>query len=247
MAEKPFRRPRDCVFLSAEWRDLVMLNYEVDPRLLETYLPPGAQLDTFDGRAFLSLVGFRFLETKLFGFAAVPFHVNFDEVNLRFYVRWSRNGESRRGVVFIREVVPRVAVALVARIAYGERYSCHPMHHSIDLSPTGGSVRYGWQLDGGWCEIEAQAYGTPAPAAEGSLEQFITEHSWGYTARRDGSFEYQVAHVAWRVWRDCTAEFRGNADSLYGPQLGAAIRRPPDSAFVVDGSPVVVFKGRRAA
>jgi len=247
MAGEALRRPSDRVFLSAEWRALAMLNYEVDPRLLETYLPPGAQLDTFDGRVFLSLVGFRFLATKLFGFAAVPFHVNFDEVNLRFYVRWSRNGEMRRGVVFIQEVVPRLAIALFARIAYGERYSCHPMRHSIDLSPTGGSVRYEWRLDGAWCEIKAQAYGTPAQAEEGSLAQFITEHSWGYVARRDGALEYQVAHVAWRVWRDCTAQFRGNADSLYGPQLGAIIRRPPDSAFVVDGSPVLVFKGRRVA
>jgi uncharacterized protein len=245
MTGEPRRQPGDRVFLSAEWRDLVMLNYEVDPVLLEAYLPPGTQLDTFEGRAFLSLVGFRFLETKLFGFAAVPFHVNFDEVNLRFYVRRRQNGANRRGVVFIREIVPRLAIALVARIAYGEKYSCRPIHHSVHLSRTGGLARYEWQLDGEWCEIEAQASGVAAQTAEGSLQQFITEHYWGYSARRHGCLEYHVAHIAWRVWTASTARFRGNADSLYGPLLGAVIRRPPDSAFIADGSPVLVFRGER--
>jgi uncharacterized protein len=247
MAGEASRRPDDRVFLSAQWRDLVMLNYEVDSHLLESYVPPGTQLDTFDGRAFVSLVGFRFLDTKLFGFAAVPFHVNFDEVNLRLYVRRCKDGEIRRGVVFIREVVPRVAIALVARIAYGERYSSHPMRHRVHLSPTGGSARYEWKLGGAWCEIEAHASGAPVQAAEGSLEQFVTEHYWGYATRRDGCLEYQVSHPAWRVWMCGAAHFRGDAASLYGPQLGAVIRRPPDFAFVADGSPVVVFKGRRVA
>jgi uncharacterized protein len=247
MAGESPRRPGHRVFLSAQWRDLVMLNYEVDAHLLESYVPPGTQLDTFDGRAFVSLVGFRFLETKLFGFAAVPFHVNFDEVNLRFYVRRSKNGEISRGVVFIREVVPRAAIALVARIAYGERYSCHLMRHSVHLSPMGGSARYQWRLAGAWCEMEAHVSGAPAQTAEGSLAQFITEHYWGYVPRRDGCLEYQVSHPAWRVWTAHAAHFRGDADSLYGPQLAAVVRRPPDSAFVADGSPVVVFRPRRVA
>ena len=245
MAGEPSRRPVDRVFLSAEWRDLVMLNYEVDPRLLEAYVPPGTRLDGFGGRVFLSLVGFRFLNTKLFGFAAVPFHVNFDEVNLRFYVRRATNGEIRRGVVFIREIVPRLAIALLARIAYGEKYSCHPIRHRVNLAPTGGSARYEWQVDQAWCELEAQVFGAPSEPAEGSLEQFITEHYWGYSARRDHCLEYQVAHAAWRVWTCRAAHFRGDADSLYGPQFGAILRRPPDSAFLADGSPVLVLRGNR--
>src|SRR5271165_1698092 len=96
------------VFLSAEWRDLVMLNYEVDPNLLSRYVPPATALDSFQGRTYLSLVGFRFCRTKLLGCLPVPFHANFDEVNLRFYVRRKAgNNDDRRGVVFIAEVVPR--------------------------------------------------------------------------------------------------------------------------------------------
>ncbi|HXX43244.1 MAG TPA: DUF2071 domain-containing protein [Candidatus Acidoferrales bacterium] len=239
-------RPGERVFLSAEWRNLVMLNYEVAPSLLQRYVPAGTELDSFERRTFISLVGFRFLRTKLFGAVSIPFHANFDEVNLRFYVRREIGGDVRRGVVFIREIVPRAAIALVARLVYGEKYSAFPMRHSIKAAGSNGVVRYEWRLDGQWCGIEAQLSGYPAPAREGSLEQFITEHYWGYSATRGrGALEYHVSHVPWRVWASGNAGFHGDADALYGPELGAIIRRPPDSAFVADGSPVLVFSGKR--
>ena len=240
------RQPGERVFLSAEWRDLVMLNYKVPPSLLQRYVPPGTELDFFEGRAFVSLVGFRFLRTKLFGIASLPFHANFDEINLRFYVRREVGGSVRRGVVFIREIVPRAAVAMVARLVYGENYSSFPMRHAINTSAPNAMVRYEWRLGGKWCGLEAQFSGASALAPEGSLEQFITEHYWGYSTRRGGgALEYHVSHVPWRVWASETAGFHGNADALYGPELGAIIRRPPDSAFVADGSPVLVFSGKR--
>src|SRR5271170_3506639 len=117
------------VFLSAEWRDLVMLNYEVDRTLLEHYVPQGTVLDSFDGRTYVSLVAFQFRRTKFFGSLPIPFHTNFDEINLRFYVRRKAGHEDRRGVVFIAEIVPRWAIAKIARLAYGENYVCLPMRH----------------------------------------------------------------------------------------------------------------------
>jgi len=246
MVDESSPRPGERVFLSAEWRDLVMLNYEVHPSLLKAYVPRGTELDSFGGRTFISLVGFRFLRTKLFGALPVPFHTNFDEVNLRFYVRREIDGEVRRGVVFIREIVPRAAIALVARIAYGEKYSAHPMRHNTNFTQSAGTVSYEWRLNGQWCGLEANIDGQSCPASEGSLEQFITEHYWGYSIARDGStLEYHVSHVPWRVWVSNKAGFSGNADAIYGPELGAAVRRPPASAFVADGSPVFVFAGRR--
>lgn len=221
-----------------------MLNYEVDPLLLQSYVPPRTELDFFGGRTFVSLVGFRFLRTKLFGAISIPFHANFDEVNLRFYVRRTVEAEVRRGVVFIREIVPRAAIALVARLIYGEKYSSYPMRHSVNAPA--GMVRYEWLLDRAWCGLEAQVSGTPTHPPEGSLEQFITEHYWGYAARRGGgSLEYHVSHVPWRVWISKPAGFFGNADALYGSELGAIIHRTPDSAFVADGSPVLVFSGKQ--
>ncbi|MGH9709897.1 MAG: DUF2071 domain-containing protein, partial [Candidatus Acidiferrales bacterium] len=95
------------VFLSAEWRNLVMLNYEIDPDILRKYVPHGTEVDSFQGKTFMSLVGFQFLHAKIFGFLPLPFHTDFDEVNLRFYVRRRESSENRRGVVFIREIVPK--------------------------------------------------------------------------------------------------------------------------------------------
>lgn len=236
------------VFLSAEWRDLLMLNYEVEPALLRPYVPRGVELDAFEGKAFVSLVAFRFLRTKLFGVLAVPFHTNFDEVNLRFYVRRHEGGEERRGVVFIRELVPRFAIARLARLAYGEKYERCPMWHEIARTETAVSATYGWRFGGRRFRFYGEAIGRPDYVAENGLENFITEHYWGYSVKPDGtSVEYRVAHDRWRIWTAAKSGFEGNAESLYGSGLAEILRRPADSAFIAEGSPVVVHRGRRIA
>jgi uncharacterized protein YqjF (DUF2071 family) len=234
------------VFLSAEWRDLGMLNYEVNPRLLERYVPRGTELDSFEGKTFVSLVGFRFLRTRLLGILSIPFHTDFDEVNLRFYVRRRDAGANKRGVVFIREIVPKRAIALVARLAYGENYVSLPMKHEIATNGNTVTADYQWQLNGQWCRLHAQALEPSCQPAEGSLEQFITEHYWGYTAQRDGGCkEYQVAHVPWRVWTAKNARVDGAGQTLYGADFSQLLQQQPDSAFIADGSPIRVFPGRR--
>ena len=240
--------PGERVFLSAEWRDLVMLNYEIDPGLVAPDVPLGTELDSFDGKVYLSVVGFRFLRTKLFGFVPLPFHTNFHEVNLRFYVRRREGTEVRRGVVFIREIVPRSAVAQLARLAYGENYVRFPMRHAVHTNGADIQAAYQWRVERGWCGLRAEASGAPAYATEASVEQFITEHYWGYSAQHNGGcVEYHVSHVPWRVWRSTTAGFEGDSESLYGAEVGRVLHRPPDSAFIADGSPVRVFRGRRVA
>jgi uncharacterized protein YqjF (DUF2071 family) len=234
------------VFLSAEWRDLVMLNYEVEPSLLNPYVPPGTTLDSFQGRTYVSLVGFRFRHTKLLGCFPVPFHVDFDEVNLRFYVHRKKGVDDRRGVVFIAEVVPRRAIATTARLVYGENYKYFPMRHRIEAEKSNVRAEYQWQIGDHWCTLSAQTVGVPTQPQEGSLEQFITEHYWGYSALRTGGcVEYHVSHVPWQVWATTKAGFEGEAGTLYGCELAIVLQRPPDCAFVADGSPVVVFRGNR--
>jgi len=234
------------VFLSAEWRDLVILNYEVDASLLSDYVPPGTFLDSHKGKTYVSLVGFRFRRTKLFGLLPVPFHADFDEVNLRFYVRRKQSDIERRGVVFIAEIVPKWAVAKIARLVYEENYICLPMKHRINTNGVAKAAQYEWQLNGAWCKLYARASLAPEPAEEGSLERFITEHYWGYSKQEAGdSLEYQVAHVPWNVWKVEVCAFEGDASSIYGQKLGAVLQRRPDSAFMADGSPVEVFAGER--
>src|SRR3984957_20250475 len=232
------------VFLTAEWRDLVMLNYEVDLRLLDKYVPSGTVLDSFQGKTYVSLVGFRFCKTKLFGTLAVPFHTDFDEVNLRFYVRRKENTDTRRGVVFIAEIVPKRIVAATARLLYGENYVRLPMGNRLVAGQARGRVEYRWKIKKRWCALTAEASGAPAPPKDGSLEQFITEHYWGYSCgHRGGTLEYHVSHEPWSVWTSNTAGLEGDVSSLYGIEFGAILQQSPQSAFIADGSPAEVFKG----
>jgi uncharacterized protein YqjF (DUF2071 family) len=213
-----------------------MLNYAVDPSLLEPFVPAGTELDEFEGKTYLSLVGFEFNRTRVLGFA-VPFHQNFEEVNLRFYVRRS----SKRGVVFIRELVPKYAVAAVARLLFKENYSCVPMSHRAEA----GSVEYSWKLGSERCVMSIETDGESFVPPDGSLSQFITEHYWGYTTQKGGSLEYEVQHPPWRVWNAKQASFSGNVDALYGREFAQVLKREPDSAFLAKGSLVTVFKGTR--
>ena len=238
------------VFLTAKWRDLVMLNYEVPAGLLRDSVPRGTELDSFDGRTLVSLVGFRFLRTRIFGAVPVPFHSNFDEVNLRFYVRRHdpESGAVRRGVVFIREIVPRKAIAVIARLAYNENYSSFPMRHAVSTDGSQVRARFEWKTGGRWMGLHAAATGAPAFPAEGSIEQFISEHYWGYSRQRDGgTVEYQVTHPQWRVWRGADAGFEGDAAAVYGLGFAKVLARSPDSAFIADGSAVCVLAGRGIA
>jgi hypothetical protein len=234
------------IFLTADWRTLAMLNYEVDPSLLLPFVPSGTELDRWNGKVFVSLVGFRFLQTKVRGIA-FPFHSNFEEVNLRFYVRRKEGSEIRRGVVFIKEIVPRWAIATVARIFYNERYVSLPMRHRIQTNGDSGQlVEYGWRSRAGWNQISLATAGNPALPEDGSEEQFITEHYWGYAAQRDGgAIEYRVAHPSWRVWHCRNAKLEGDLREIYGHDFAMALNRPPTSVFLAEGSEITVDRGRK--
>jgi uncharacterized protein YqjF (DUF2071 family) len=229
-------------FLTAHWRDLLILSYEADPTLLARHVPPGTELDSHDGRLYVSVVGFRFLHTRVLG-VPIPGHRNFDELNLRFYVRRETAGEVRRGVVFIREVVPRRAVAALARAVYNEPYVTLPMRSRVTGSPS--SVEFAWFAGRRWHRVAARAGGPGAIPAAGSHEEFITEHHWGYTRQRDGgTIEYRVEHPAWKVWSAAGLEIEADFRLLYDPALAAILERPV-SALVADGSAVTVCQPRR--
>jgi uncharacterized protein len=235
-------------FLTAEWRSLVMLNYEINPSVLEPLVPAGTELDPWQGRSLVSVVGLKFKDTRVLG-VAVPLHRDFDEVNLRFYVRRHLpDGEVRRGVVFVRELVPRAAVALLARLVYNEPYRVVRMRSTVPdsaLEPLGRLV-YEWRTGEKWQRLAATATGTPVIPAPASEEAFVTEHSWGYTRQRDdGTLEYEVAHPRWRVWAAADPVLEIDVADLYGEPFAQALSRPPTSALVAEGSPVTVYAPRR--
>ena len=233
------------VFLTAEWRALLMVNYAIDPAVLAPLVPRGTELDLWQGEALVSMVGFLFLKTGVLG-VPVPFHQDFEEVNLRFYVRRHTPDGWQRGVVFIRELVPRRAIAAIARLAYNEPYLAVPMRHRVPAAA--GEYEFAWRFRGRWHTLSAETAGEPQPIAEGGAAEFIFEHYWGYTRQRDGgTVEYQVEHPRWRVWTAERARLDCDIAALYGAAFVPALSAPPRSAFVAEGSPVLVRRGVRVA
>ncbi len=228
-------------FLTALWRHLLFLNYEADPALVQRWVPAGTELDLLDGRALVSIVAFRFLDTRLLG-VPVPLHRDFDEINLRAYVRRKVGGAWQRGVVFVRELVPRPAIAWTARLAYNEPYAAVRMRHSIAIDAArGGSAAFEWRQAGAWHGVRGTVTGSPRPVDPASGIGFITEHYFGYTRQRSGrTVEYRVAHPRWNVWADATASFQCDIAAVYGREWVDSLSAPPDSAFLCDGAPVSI-------
>ena len=237
--------PMPKLFLTAEWRNLLMANYPVDAAVLKKYLPCRTELDDFDGRHLVSLVGFLFSNTKVLG-VPVPFHRTFEEVNLRFYVRYKEDSEWHRGVVFLKEIVPLHMITFVANTLYGENYTTHPMRHEWSLRGNELSVAYSWKVGREWNFLKALAALEPSEISPCTEEEFITEHYWGYTFINDRcSGAYQVAHPRWRVHQVNDYQIHCNAEKLYGAAFADALRQKPSSVFLAEGSTVQVMKGSR--
>lgn len=219
---------------------LTMASYAIDPALLEPYLPAYTELDLWQGRCYVSLVGFLFADTRLKGLS-VPFHKTFEEVNLRFYVRRrTADGGWRRGVVFISEIVPKPALAFVANLVYKEHYRRMPMKHSWHTTGETMTIQYEWN-NGGWNSLCVVADITAVPISEGSEEAFITEHYYGYSrADARSTTEYRVDHPTWMVYPIQGYEIKADFGGLYGPSFAFLEGRTPDSILLAEGSPVTV-------
>ena len=228
-------------FLTARWEDLILVNYEVEQSLLAGRLPAGTSLDLSDGPCFVSLVAFMFRNTRLLGLP-VPFHINFEEVNLRFYVTHDTGTEVRRGVVFVKEIVPRLAIAAVASLLYGEPYQAWQMRHEISDT----LVRYHWQkgLSANSLTVSrGQSSGVPA---DGSHGEFIIEHYWGYTKRSaTRTDEYKVEHPQWELFAPEAPRIDVDFAATYGHEFDFLSHQKPYSVLLAKGSEISVLKGAK--
>lgn len=228
-------------FLTAKWHDLIMANYEVAPELLEKRLPKGVSLDFHEDKLFVSLVGFIFLDTRVLG-VPIPFHINFEEVNLRYYVKRETENETKRGVCFVKEIVPRFAIAKVADLLYGEPYECWKMSHTR----TEKEVGYTWEKDGCRNHILVEMGANLGVPAENSHGEFIIEHYWGYTKRGDTrTDEYKVEHPKWEIFEVNYAEIDVDFGTVYGEEFDFLSDKQPDSIFMAKGSDIAVYKGAK--
>lgn len=227
-------------FLSARWEDLIMANYAVDPAILEPYLPRGVELDTFQGKAYVSLVGFMFKQTSLFHIP-IPFLGTFEEINLRFYVKRVEADGVKRGVVFINETVPFKAVAWLANKLYKEHYMAIPTKNSIRLDDDGKKIRYEWKINKAWNHLSVKAGFDALPMLPGSIEEFIFEHYYGYTkidSKR--TQEYKVNHPRWLVKTVLDYSIDCDFRAMYGDAFAYLQHQQPHSVILAEGSPVTV-------
>ena len=227
-------------FLKAEWRKLIMINYEVDPEVLKPYVPFGTELDFFENKCYVGLVGFMFMNTKLLG-VRVPFHVNFEEVNLRFYVK----RENKRGVVFIKEIVPKPALTFVANTVYKENYVTLPMSHDWSESTDEIEVDYKWYLNSKQNFVKVRVNKTPIKIEENSIAEFIAEHYWGYSKAGDQkTTEYEVKHPKWKHYEVNDCKLDVDFVSNYGAEFNSLNNKKPSSVMLLEGSEVSVENKR---
>jgi uncharacterized protein YqjF (DUF2071 family) len=227
-------------FLTAEWRKLAIANYAIDKSLLTPYLPAGTELDLWNDTCYVSLIGFLFKNVKLLGFS-IPFHANFEEVNLRFYVRYKDGENWKRGVVFIKEIVPKFALSVVANTIYNENYETMPMTHSWSETEDERAVEYRWRCKNQWQSFGITANKGLSEIASGSEAEFITEHYWGYARYSEAKTnEYEVRHPKWAQYK--VKDFKIDVDFglVYGHTFEFLNQQEPVSVMLAEGSDISV-------
>ncbi|WP_018617026.1 YqjF family protein [Segetibacter koreensis] len=236
------RNSKRPVFLRAKWENLVMLNYEIDSKILLPHLPPATELDTFNNKTLVSVVGFMFNNTKVLGLRW-PFHSNFEEVNLRFYVKHFDGLTWKRGVVFYSEIVPRPIIATIANLLYREHYSAKPMMHAMSVKKDEIILTYKWKHRKKWNSIDVTAEASFSDIHAGSEEEFIFEHYWGYNKYNEQTtIEYGVEHSMWQVHKVKEWKLDCDVASLYGEAFVPYLSAEPDSVFLAKGSEVLIRK-----
>ena len=225
-------------FLKAEWRKLAIINYEIDPKILEKYLPKGTELDFYQGKCYVSVVGFMFLNTKLLGLP-IPFHRNFEEVNLRFYVKKKEENHWKRGVVFIKEIVPKPALSFVANSVYKENYITRPMKNKMHQKDQELLIKYSWK-DKTWNSIEITAENQPLKMETNSEFEFITEHYYGFTKKENKTSEYEVCHPKWEYYVVKNHQLEIDFQKVYGNDFECLNHQKPISVMLAEGSGIEV-------
>jgi len=225
-------------FLHAEWNNLIMANYVVPKELLSPFIPYKTELDLYKEKTFVSLVGFMFLNTRILGLS-VPYHINFEEVNLRFYVKYHDRGKWKRGTVFIKEIVPKPAISFIANNIFREKYSTMKMKHFHIEKSDVIETCYEWKYKNKWNKLAASSQKKSLPMRINSEEEFIAEHYWGYTKYNENkTYEYEVNHPRWEIFKVLNYTINCDFSGIYGDEFSFLSNTKPSSVFMAKGSEV---------
>ena len=231
-------------FMKAEWNDLLFINYEINPELLQKHVPKGTEIDLWNGKCYISLIGFMFEDVKVLGIK-IPYHINFEEVNLRFYVKRFEDGIWKRGVVFVKEIVPKHAITFVANTLYNEQYQTLPMRHERTIDTNSRLFKYEWKKSNTWNSISVRTEKELIPIEENSEAEFISEHYYGYTiSPRQKTVEYEVKHPRWHQYKVIDYAVNVDIELTYGKEFAFLQDLKADSCFVAKGSKISIESKR---
>jgi hypothetical protein len=232
-------------FITAHWSDIAVINYEADPQLLRRFLPAGLELARYSDHHLLSLVSFRYRDTRMGG-VRVPFYGQFIELYLGFFAQHERRNEIHRGWVFIKKIVPGRVIAATGRILYNEEYIRRPMRELIEhgTQQRPYRVRYEWKDGGSWHGLEVRASAlNPQSPAEGSVEHYVTQNYGAFAkTKRGGTIEFPADHPTWDVWPSEYASLDGDAERIFDADIAGVLKAPHHSAFIASGSHVSLGK-----
>lgn len=227
-------------FLTAQWRRLAFANYKIDPEILKPYVPYKTELDSFGGNTYVSLVGFLFKDVRIKGIK-VPYHINFEEINLRFYVRYLDGKQWKRGVVFIKETVPKPAITFVANTLYKEHYETSPMRFLWNDTAEILKTEYALKKNKKWHSIKVESDSGTFKIAPGSEEEFITEHYWGYSRQnKNKTVEYEVTHPKWELHPVKDYEIDFDFGAVHGSDFKFLNHEKPSTVFLATGSKITI-------
>lgn len=230
--------------LSCAWTNLILINYRVDPDVLSPFVPNKTYLDLYKGECLISLAGFVFSGAKTMGIPW-PFHQLFEEVNLRFYVVHPHAQGPRRGVVFLKELVPNSGITFLANTLAREKYSKLPMKHLIAHGKDSIAASYSFKVKGRWNTLSATAGLLKEDIPLDSLEFFIGEHYFGYnTWYGNKTMELQLFRPPWKYQHLHTYDVDCNFAGLFPSRFLPFLSEEPHSAQFFSGSPVDMVLSR---
>jgi uncharacterized protein YqjF (DUF2071 family) len=228
------------IFLRANWENIIMVNYEIDPNVLLPFLPKGVELDLYQGKAYISLVGFMFKNTTLFS-VPIPKFGTFEEINLRFYVIRKEENQIKRGVVFINETIPYKIVAWIANVLYKEHYTVVPTKHTITKEGKNQKVTFEWMVNKKWNSIHVENAISTQKTQQNSLEKFIYEHYYGYTKINENKTEeYRLHHPSWKIHDVIDYQISCDFEAMYGQSFSCLNHTKPAAVFIAEGSSVAI-------
>lgn len=191
---RPFPLPSVPWVMTQSWLRLLFAHWPVRPDELRSLIPPGLELETFGGTAWVALTPFELRNLRVRCLPAMGGASEFLEMNLRTYV--SRKGVP--GVLFFSLDAGSAAGVKGARLLYRL-----PYHHAdMSMRPAETGWRYHSRRRDGAAEARLQyrPTGEATRPLPGSFEAWAAERYCLYAPLRSGRLlRAHIHHPPWAL------------------------------------------------